>query len=45
MITIHHKESLMAKKINRQQTEAQINMRAWEDPAFKKQLSENPRNP
>jgi hypothetical protein len=34
----------MAKKTNRQQTEAQINVRAWKDPAFKKKLSENPRD-
>lgn len=29
-------------KHNRQQTEAQINVRAWKDPAFKKKLSKNP---
>jgi hypothetical protein len=29
-------------KSSRQQTEAQINMRVWKDPAFKKELSENP---
>lgn len=32
----------MAKKSNRQQTEAQINVRAWKDPAFKKKLNEKP---
>ena len=33
----------MINKPNRQQTETQINMRAWEDPAFKKKLNEQPR--
>lgn len=34
----------MAKKqkLNRQQTEAKINLRAWEDPAFREQLKVNP---
>lgn len=34
----------MVKKPNRQQTEAQINVQAWKNPAFKKKLSENPRD-
>jgi hypothetical protein len=32
----------MAKTFNRQQTETQINMRVWKDPAFKKKLNEKP---
>lgn len=32
----------MAQKLNRQQTEAKINVRAWKDPAFKEKLKTNP---
>ncbi len=32
----------MSYKLNRQQTEAKINVRAWKDPAFKKKLENNP---
>jgi hypothetical protein len=32
----------MASKLNRQQTEAKINVRAWKDPAFKKKLKSAP---
>ncbi len=32
----------MSEKLNRQQTEAQINLRAWNDPAFRDQLKKNP---
>lgn len=32
----------MSHKLNRQQTEAKINVRAWKDPAFKKKLQSAP---
>lgn len=32
----------MTDRLNRQQTEARINMRAWKDPAFREQLKTNP---
>jgi hypothetical protein len=32
----------MSYKINRQQTEAKINVRAWKDPAFKEKLKMDP---
>jgi|SRR5579862_4881830 len=32
----------MSQKINRQQTEAKINVRAWKDPAFKEKLKTSP---
>ncbi len=32
----------MVEKINRLQTEAKINVRAWKDPEFKEQLRVNP---
>jgi len=32
----------MAKKFNRQETEAKINVRAWNDPEFKEKLKSNP---
>ena len=33
----------IAEKLNRQETEAKINIRAWKDPAFREQLRTNPR--
>lgn len=33
----------MAKKFDRRQTEAKINVRAWKDPAFKEKLKKDPR--
>lgn len=32
----------MSQKLNRQQTEAKINVRAWKDPAFKEKLMTTP---
>lgn len=32
----------MAKKFNRQETEAKINLRVWKDPAFREKLKSNP---
>src|SRR5271169_4917430 len=32
----------MKEKLNRVQTEAKINVRAWKDPAFAKKLKTNP---
>lgn len=32
----------MSDKINREQTEAKINVRAWKDPAFKEKLKTDP---
>jgi hypothetical protein len=32
----------MAEKLNRQQTEAKINVRAWKDPIFRQRLAINP---
>ena|ERR1700761_3274157 len=33
---------MMTEALNRQQTEAKINIRAWKDPAFKQMLETNP---
>jgi len=32
----------MTEKLNRQQTEAKINVRAWKDPSFRQKLGTNP---